>query len=357
MKILFVNTAAQMSVSDVARGYKNALIKAGHDLYEYSMAARFGYHTKAVPLDVQAKDSTIISKQASETIVNEALYHRADLVVIISGLNVHPIALWLLGRVGIPVAVVLTESPYDDGPQRTWVGTAEEFDVPLDITVFTNDRYSAQNTATAGRQWVHLAPAFDPAVHHPAPPDPETACDVIFVGSGWEDRQQLFEAVDWTGINLRLYGIWPGLENNPGSPIFKFYRPVIVNNEMIKGIYASARICVNLHRNHRLALTYNPRIVEVAACGAFQISDRRSDMVRTFGRSIPVFGDVKEFERLIHYYLDPANEDERAGLAAQAMRLVQDETFDNRVASMVAALPLAVRSKATQSTPRELAAI
>lgn len=344
MRILFINTAAQMSVSDVARGYKAALTRAGHDVYEYNMRARFDYHAKAIPPEAQ-KDPTLVSKHASETIVCEAMYHRADLVIIISGLNVHPIALWLLGKVGIPAAVILTESPYDDGPQKTWVSTAEEFDAPLDLTVFTNDRYSAQNTKTCGRQWICLPPAFDPAVHRPADPDPDTACDVIMVGSGWGERQAMLEAVDWTDIKLRIYGIWPGLENNTDSPIFKYFKPLVVNNQIISGVYNSAKVCINMHRRSPLALTYGPRVVETAACGAFQISDKRSDMGKLFGASIPTFKTVAEFEQLVRYYIDPANDTERLHLSHMAREAVRDQTFDSRVASLMAALPLSVRDK------------
>lgn len=349
MRILFVNTAAQMSVSDVARGYKSALIRAGHIVYEYSMRARFDYHSKAIPAEAQ-KDPTLVSRQASETILNEAMYHDADLVLIISGLNVHPIALWLLGKMNIPAAVILTESPYDDGPQKQWASTADEFDVPLDLTVFTNDRYSAQNTRSDnGKRWIHLPPAFDPVVHRPALPDPDTTCDVIMVGSGWGERQAMLESIDWTGIHLRIYGVWPGLEDNPSSPIFKYFKPLVVNNQIISGVYNSAKICINMHRQHPLALTYGPRVIEVAACGAFQISDHRADMGRVFGDSIPTFDGPDQFARTIRYYLDPANQEERLRLANKARELVQDQTFDNRVADLMAALPDSVTGRS--STP------
>lgn len=340
MRILFVNTVAPQAISDVARGYKAALIKAGHIIYEYSMRARFDYHAKAIPPAVQTQDCTLVSLHASETILNEALYHRADLVIIISGLNVHPVSLWLLGKVGIPVVTILTESPYDDGPQKTWVGTAEEFDCTLDMTVFTNDRYSAMNTRTQGKQWLFLPPAFDPRWHHPAPPDPDTACDVIMVGSGWTDRQVFLEAVNWEGINLKLYGPW--LTVTEKSPLHRFLTPVVVNNDLIAGIYNSAKICFNMHRRHPLALTYGPRVIEAAACGAFQLSDRRADMDPIFGDTIPIYNpkDPKGFEAMVRYWIDPANDRQRRDLAEQSRVRVQDQTFDNRVASLVAALPI-----------------
>lgn len=326
MRILFVNTATDMSIGDVARGYKSALERQGHDIADYSMKNRIAYHRRAVPPEIT--DQSVLSRQASETILNEAMYHAAELVVIISGLLVHPIALWLLGQANIPVAVVFTESPYDDVQQKQWLAI-DHVGGSVDITVFTNDRYSAQVNG-----WHHLPPSFDPAIHHPAEPDEDTACDVIMVGTGWTERQQFLEAVDWTGIDLRLYGIWPNV--NPDSPLFPFYRPAVVSNHHISGIYCSAKVCLNFNRKSDVALTPGPRVYELAACLAFQLSDGREDMEAVFGDSVPIFRTPGELGELVRFYLD--RPDERRVCAAKAYNRVEPETFDKRVAQMMATI-------------------
>lgn len=330
MRILFVHPSAQMSVSDVARGYRSALERMGHDIRDYRLFARISYHSRAVPSDVAAKDPTSVFRAASETILNEALYHQADIVIIISGLNLHPIALWLLGKVGIPAAAIFTESPYDDPPQAQWADLTQ-FDSPIRLHVATNDRYSAMKYG-----WQLLAPAFDPAIHRPVPPNGSDVCDVLMIGSGWPERQAMLEAVNWSGINLKLMGIWPGIANNPSSPLFRFYSPLIVNNEYIAEMYCSAKININFHRKSDIALSVNPRVVELAACGAFQLSDPRPDLTEMFGVSVPTFTNATELESQIRHFL--SHDGWRHKFANQARDRVQHHTFDNRAAALLSAL-------------------
>lgn len=340
MRILFVHPSASMAISDVGRGYRSALERQGHEIRDYNMMARLEYHDKALPPDVKAADpiGSVKSRAASETIVVEALCSKVDMVIIISGLNVHPIALWLLGEVGIPAAVVLTESPYDDEYQAQWVDLTK-FGGKTDMTVFTNDRISAIN-----RGWHLLAPSFDPAIHRPVAPNPEDACDVVMVGTGWGERQAFLEATNWNDIHLRIYGVWPQLKED--SPLFKFYHPMVVNNDRIAEMYCSAKICLNFHRRDPVALTPGPRVYEVAGCGAFLLSDPRKDLADLFGVTVPTFTSPDQLGDLVRYYL--SHDDERKQLADKARQLVQNQTFDHRAADMISVL--GVKAAAEVST-------
>lgn len=329
MKILVVDTVAEFSIADVARGYMGALERAGHELAFYSMARRFEYHANAMPREI-AKDTTFVSKTASENIVIEAMYHHADLVVIVSGLNVHPIALWLLGKVGIPVAVIFTESPYDDDSQATWIDLSHT-DSDVDIMACTNDAYSART-----RGWVHLPPSYDPTFHHPAEPVEDEKCDVLIVGTGWPERQMILEAVNWEGIDLRIRGIWPGLKDNPDSPLFKFYHPGVIDNKQIAPLYASAKICLNFNRASVEAETPGPRMYELAACGAFIMSDGRDDIRNRWGNSIATYTGAVDLEAKIRFYLK--NERMRTRMALGARTAVLGETFDARVGTLMKAV-------------------
>lgn len=324
MKILFVQSVAEISTWDVSRGYRSALERQGHDIRDYVMKARFDYHRRALPEGVN-NDTTILSRQACENIVVEALYHESDLVVIVSGLNVHPIALWLLGQVGIPACVILTESPYDDESQAQWADLTH-VGGKVDLTVFTNDRYSA-----VANNWHLLAPAYDPALHRPVPVVESDVCDVLLVGTGWGERQAFLEAVDWNGIDLRLYGVWPNIL--PDSPLSKFYSPMVVDNARIAELYSSSKVCLNFHRRSAVAMTPGPRAYELAACGAFQLSDSRPDLVAMFGDSVPTFDSPEQLGQLIRYYL--ANPDERLAKASRSLTAVQGNTFDTRAATLI----------------------
>lgn len=326
MKILFVHPAPSMSIADVARGYRAALERQGHEIYDYHLAKRYAYHQRAIPPEIT--DPSVLSRQASETIVTEALCFGAELVIIICGLGVHAVAVWLLGRVDIPIATILTESPYDDEQQAMWT-SLKHVNSNVDMTAFTNDRFSAEKYG-----WHLLRPAYDQNIHKPLQPKDEFVADVTLIGTGWGDRQAFLEAVDWTGINLKIYGIWPEL--TPDSSIYKFLTPLVVSNETAVEMYCSSKICINFHRANRDALTYGPRVVELAACGAFQLSDRREDMDVLVGDSVPIFRTPKELGDMVRFYLRHPEDRER--LAGLARKRVAGQTFDSRAADLIAAL-------------------
>ena len=329
MRILFVHPGADYSIWDVGAGLRAALAAQGHAIADYYLTRRMHYHAaamKAGGLEPSIENTAIVSKQASENIPIEALYHNADLVLIVCGLNCHPISLWLLDRLRdprIPVAVVLTESPYEDPQQREWLSAH-----PSPI-VFTNDRSSARRFG-----WTYLPHAFNPDLHRPTPADPDEACDVLMVATGWQERQQLLDQVDWTGIDLRLIGPWPYLEN--AHPLKMYHEDHCLPNTQVPRFASSAKINVNIFRQSTTAESLGPRTYELAAIGAFQISDPRPELIEIFGETIPTFRNASELEGLIRYFL--AHDDERQQLAARARQLVQRETFSRRAEDLIRAV-------------------
>ena len=310
----------------MASGLRAALVAQGHEIADYVLTRRMSYHAAAMEMGgvvSTAETQAMVCKQASENVIVEVLYHRADLVLVISGLNFHPIGLWLLDQMRaprIPVAVVFTESPYEDRQQKEWVSAHPE------AIVFTHDRFSARRHG-----WHYLPHAFDPDVHRPVDPDPDEACDVLLVATGWPARQELIEKVNWTGIKLRLIGPWPNLL--AGHPLKAVHEDACLPNSDLPRLYASAKICLNHFRPHPQAESLSPRSYEVAGCGAFQISDPRPELIEIFGETVPTYRDASELEGLLRYYL--AHDDERRQLAARARALIQGETFLKRVSELM----------------------
>jgi spore maturation protein CgeB len=315
------------------RRIPGALIRAGHAVRDYRLDNRLVLAQQSIPEEHWAIDG--LSKIATESILVEATYHKADLVLIISGLQFHEIGLWLLDRYKIPTAVVFTESPYQDEEQASWIRKYPR------LIAFTQERTSATK-----HDWNYLAAAYDPEVHRPAAPDPDGACDVLFVGTGFGERQRLLEAVDWTGINLRLRGLFPEMTDR--SPLAKFYMPGCVDNPLLPAAYAACKIALNPYRYHAGAESLNPRAYELAACGVFQVSDVRKESRELFGDSVPMYHThqdaADELEGTIRHYLD--HPVERQSLADEARRRVQGQTFDRRVEEMMTVLE-----------PRALAAV
>lgn len=336
MKVLFVHPSARVSIWDVARGYRAALgrLLGESNVKDFFLDRRLAYHVTATealetmgaaPKNLH-KDQALMSRFATETITAEAAYFGADLVLIMSGLNFHACGLFLLENAGLPTAVYLTENPYDDEPQLEWCKNYPS------MAVFTHEKWSAHRWG-----WEYLPHAYDPAVHRPVEPREELRRDVFMVATGWPERQRFLEGVDWTGIDLALYGprdAWPNM--NESSPLWKYFHGTHVDNDQVVQAYCSAKICLNFHRHHPSAWSQNPRTHELAACGAFQLSDPRPGVVDFYGDAVPTFKTPQELEQQIRYYL--AHDEERTRLAAKARELVRHETFDERAQRMMSIL-------------------
>jgi spore maturation protein CgeB len=305
MRILVGYPPSEFSVGDMVRGYLCAFRAAGHEVRESS----------PIKTDMPKRQAV------AERIFLDAIYFRADLVVLICGIAFDPLVLQLLQRGGFRTVVLHTESPYEDDRQTAW---SAHFPGMLNCT---HEKVSAQRYG-----WTYIPHAFDPAVHQPTPADPEEACDVLLIATGWQSRIDLLEQIDWTGIRLILRGTWSRLR--PDSPLRPFYRQGPVMNADTPRLYASAAICLNLHRGDPDAVSLNPRAYELAACGAFQVSDARQELRALLGGSVPTFRTAQELSGLVRHYL--ANPEERRALADVARQQIKRETFDRRVESLLA---------------------
>lgn len=323
MRILFVHAAAEFSIYEYGWGYRRALEALGHDVKDYKLYNHIKYHGACLGKP-KADNAVLLSRQASIGVLAQAHFHQADLVVVTSGLSFHPDALWLLAQGKFPVACIFTESPYSDEQHEIFTSVYPE------MVCFTNDRYSAERHG-----WHYLPPAHDPEIHRPVEADPDWDCDVLILGTGWDERQALLESVNWRGIKVRIAGIWPGI--GAESPLHLFYRPGCVDNTRAPSLYAAAKICLNQHRSDPNAKTFNPRAIELAACGAFQLSDAREDLVELFGDSVPTYEDGDSLERLARRFLrDDAGRQRRAEASRIAVR--ENHTFTARAMELVEVL-------------------
>jgi spore maturation protein CgeB len=81
------------------------------------------------------------------------------------------------------------------------------------------------------------------------------------------------------------------------------------------------------------AYSVSPRIIEAAACGAFQLSDYRKEIVDVFGESVPTFSSPAELREMVLYYL--SHEEEMKRLSLLAEQKVRQYSYKNRSAFML----------------------
>jgi spore maturation protein CgeB len=332
VKLLVVHPGASWSVADLYSGLVPAFERAGAEVVQYALDGRItaagGYlrylwqRHQELPRPNQAD----VSYQASVGAIERALRHNVDWVFVVSGLWLHPDALVMMRRAGLKVCILYTESPYEDD---TWQLRL----APYADCVLTNERASVARFAQVTRA-AYYRHAIDPAKHGTTGDDDVPAHDVVFVGTGWPERIELLTAMDWTGIDLGLYGSWSRLGSR--HRLRAHLKGGITPNARTAALYRKARVGLNLHRAADHAESMNPRCYELAACGAFFITDDRPEVAEVFGATVPTFTTAAEAGELIRYYL--SHEQERQAIAAQLPALVAGETFDRRAADILAAL-------------------
>lgn len=351
LRLLTIHPGSSYSTADVYTGYIAALKALGVECIEYRTDQRMAVAEKfTAALFRQANKGRAEGEkirpevrhvvwQACAEIVAQALWHKVDAVLWFSLQYLHPDMLVLLRRARMPSVAILTESPYMDDRHRELLRY-------IDVA-FTNERSSVAPLRAVNEDVYYLPPAYNPAIHHAGRHFADNAVeayDVVFVGTGFQERLDLLAGVDWTGINLGLFGTYDLLPSR--HPLRKHIRGGVVPNHQAAALYRRAKIGLNLYRQTtefrqdapRIAHaeSLNPRAVELAACGAFHLSDHRAEVAEVFGEAVPTFTDSAELETTVRSFL--ADDDARRRLAARLPGCVQGWAFADRATELVSTL-------------------
>jgi len=357
MRILLIYPGHGYSTKDVAEGYEAGLRELGHEVTTFDYHNSLVYHSHALAYWAKKNrrfsftEQDLMKISAYDSVIM-AVEMVPDVVIIVTGLALHKVFFDILGKqLGLPLALILTESPYIDHVQAKML--------PHVHVCFTNDRKSVAGLQALGEpggaeEWagpfhppVHYLPhSFDPARHYPGEVDRRYQYDVFFCGSPFPERAALFRHVRWPwGIRTKI-----AMPKRKGS--FGHVRGVIPNNELAQ-YYRGSRICLNLHRTvvgvkpgdsggytgehiqRGQAWSLGPRAFEIAACGAFQLTDdSRGELREVFGDSVATFdGTPRDLGDKVRYYL--AHDQEREEMAREACRRVQGCSFAERGRSIL----------------------
>jgi len=341
MKLLLVGAGTATSTRDVENGYAAAFRGMGIDLRLYALEARLSlamrwlmnqWIARGKQLDDRPSWADTLYRAGVEAL-EMALRFDVDWVFVVSAMYLHPDALILMKRAGLKVAVLFTESPYEDLQQ-------------LRVAQLVDWCWTNERTSTRTLRGGYLPHAYYPPVHRPEEElDPTVPShDVVFVGTGFIERIELLSAINWTGIDLGLYGEW-GLLGSRARLRDYVRGPSVPNSEALR-LYRKAKVGLNLFRTsttygrnvpHRTgAESANPRTFELAACGLFQISQARAEVGEIFGSTVPGFTSPQELQALLRAALDDA--DWRLRCAERARELVVSHTYAARAAQALADL-------------------
>jgi hypothetical protein len=361
VKVLCAAPGPTHSTIDVYNGIVGGLREVGHQVGEFRTHNSLDHANRCLQLRWEAAGSPIgeepdgnnVLFHASSDVVLYALYHEVNWVVFVSCGIVHPSVYTMLRRAHVPTAMVLTESPHEDERQAQ---AAQLVDV-----VWTNERTSVAGLRSVNPNTHYLQHAYAPTRHCPSELTPDVpAHEVVFIGTLWQERIDLLSAVDWSGIDLGIYGSadlfdferFPSEDNERKRAVLEPYLHIgFIDNQRTTDLYRAAKLGLNLHRTsvrlaggeHILsAESMNPRCYEQAATGgALLVTDarERGEVLETFGEAVATFDGPEQLEDLVRtlLYDDDARE-QRADAMRQA---VMPHTFAARAAQMTADLAAA----------------
>lgn len=352
MKILLLHPGASWSTADVADGLRYGLLHHGVQVVDYRLDARIpraakwlgGAWKAARKTDpaIEKPNTADVFYQAGIGALEMALRHKVDVVLVVSGMFLHPDVLVMMKRAGLRTTVLFTESPYD--PQELTLAGLHDDGVRVVDGCWTNER-----SAVATFRAVHPSSGYLPHGWHPArhqayaqASDPQVpAHDVVFVGSAFQERIEWLSAIDWTGIDLGLYGMWAPLTKH--HRLAQYVKSTPIDNTMTAALYRRAHIGLNLYRTSQgwgksapqitHAESLNPRAYELAACGAFHISSYRAEVAEVFGGLVPTVRHPAEVAPLLRSWL--ADPDGRARVAAQLPACVAEMSWVDRSARVI----------------------
>jgi spore maturation protein CgeB len=338
MRALVVAPGPQFSVLDVYAGYVEAL----EELLGVDNVDTFDIHlvlnafsgiqraTDGGDPEVVFDDQGVV-KLAAEHLTAAAYRWWPELIVFVSGFFILPDTLRLLRSRGHKLAMIHTESPYEEPAQ---LRRAELVDVNIVNDPINLDSYRAIGPAA------YLPHAYRPTVHSPGPALGGYQSDVCFIGTAYPERVELLSTVNWSGIDLALGGNWRMLDE--GHHLLRHLAhetDTCIDNDQTVNAYRSAKIAPNIYRQqhmdggHDVGWSMGPREVEIAAVGGAMLARQPRTEGDELFPFLPTFTDAAELEDVCRYYL--VHDDERSDAVLKAREAVADRTFTNNAGELL----------------------
>jgi len=196
-------------------------------------------------------------------------------------------------------------------------------------------------TAIGQPNALYLPLAALPDFHAPQKLDPAArrkyGAKISFLGAGYPNRRAAFRQLRHR--DFKIWGSdWEGDDSLAAQVQHKGAR---ISPEEAVRIYNASQINLNLHSSvqARELVTQgdfvNPRTFELAACGAFQLVDKRELMPELFAAGeLATFNTIQELLEKIDYFLE--RPEERAAFAERGrQRVLRDHTYHARMETLI----------------------
>ncbi|MFQ5672110.1 MAG: glycosyltransferase [Nitrospinales bacterium] len=339
LKIMVVNPIYGGSLP-TARFCAEALKNMGHEV-DAVRCEDFADAFFAVQQTTKIKPNAEVLSSLFMNLMNEVVLARAaefkpDLALVLAQAPLSKQGVARLKALKIPIAFWFVE---DFRTLTYWNDIAEAYD--YFFTIQRNEFFDALESRGI-KNYYYLPQACSPAVHSPLLLDEHDSqkfsADISFMGAAYYNRLQAFPRL--LEYDFKVWGTGWDLQSAVGQRVQNANERVSTD-DCVK-IYNGAEINLNLHSStfHENVNPngdfVNPRTFEIAACGAFQLVDERSELHECFraGEEIVTFKNLEDLKNKIGFFLE--NPNERKTIAARARkRVLSEHTFEHRLKEML----------------------
>lgn len=259
-----------------------------------------------------------------------------DLVLCMAQAPLNRQALKRLRKDGVATAMWFVE---DFRLFTYWRAFAPFYDI---FAVIQKEPFLTELAETGVANALYLPLAALPAVHKPLALNPvekkRFGAEISFMGAGYPNRRAAFR--NFTGRDFKIWGTeW---DDDPIlAPLVQMQGARISTEDTVR-IFNATRVNLNLHSSVQATQLVtggdfvNPRTFELAACGAFQLVDRRELLPELFAEDeLATFGSLDDLREKMDYFL--TREDERRAYAGRGQeRVLRDHTYQNRMQTLLA---------------------
>jgi len=350
----------------VGRYCAAALAELGH-LVEVFEAPRFYTSYQALADLKVTTDRLQYLENSYLQVVSQAVLAKVetfepDLVLAMAQAPLSIQALKRLRRDGVATAMWFVE---DFRLFTYWQAFAPHYDF---FAVIQKDEILESLKVIGVENAFYLPLAAHPVIHQKLELSPveqrRFGSDVSFMGAGYPNRRVAFH--DLLRFDFKLWGTeWDG--DAILAPCLQMKGARVGTEDCVR-IFNATKVNINLHSSIQAKDLVsggdfvNPRTFEIAACGAFQLVDRRSLMAELFeDDELATFDHIDQLAGQIEHYL--AHPDEREAIARRgSQRVLRDHTYVARMQTLLAFIagrrpgwPKAKAAPALDGMPQELA--
>lgn len=323
----------------IGRYCSNALRELGHAVEVFEAPAFYGSFAALKELHVGTDRLDYLENSflqvVSQAILAKVEFFAPDLVLALAQAPLSLQALKRLRRDQVATAMWFVE---DYEVFTYWQTFAPYYDL---FAIIQKGAFPEQLGQIGQQNSLYLPLAADLSVHKPLALSPveqkEFGSALSFVGAGYPNRRLAFRQL--ARYDLRLWGNdWDG-ESVLASRLQRQGQR-IATEDVVK-IFNAATININLHSSVRPQVLVgdgdfvNPRTFELAACGAFQLVDKRTLLGELFAdNEIATFTDMDSLLQAVDWYL--AHPQEREEITRKSRgRILAEHTYVHRMQTLL----------------------